>query len=62
MFACRIKTRGNWYAFSQRNQLQIGAVVWLVSARSSYAMQWLRSTQRNSRTFRKQKHSEERVI
>jgi len=29
------KTRGNRYVFSQRNQLQIGVVLWLVCATSS---------------------------
>jgi len=35
IFAYRIKTRGNRYAFSRRNQLQIGEMVWLVCATSS---------------------------
>jgi len=35
IFAYRIKTRGGGLAFSQRNRLQIEAMVWLVCATSS---------------------------
>jgi len=35
IFAYRIKTRGSGHAFSQRNQLQIEAMVWFVCATSS---------------------------
>jgi len=35
IFAYRIKTRGNGHAFSQRNRLQIEAMVWFVCGTSS---------------------------
>jgi len=42
IFAYRIKTQGSGHAFSQRNRLQIEAMVWFVCATSSWAMRWLK--------------------
>ena len=60
MSAYRIKTQQNRYVFSQRNQLQSVASVRNIVI--GYVMAEIISTQRNNKTYRKRKYSEEKVI